>query len=90
MELFKRDDKGCPGAVWWQGSYQCRNFHGYYQCRENGRGQWQFVIYAFGGDDASIYKLNSEGNLHLSSVPYDANDRIIVDGRKFGRRFWTH
>lgn len=31
-------EKAKLGAQWWAGGYECRNFGGYYQVREQGRG----------------------------------------------------
>ena len=31
-------NKGAHGAEWWVGHWQCRNWHGYFQSREEGRG----------------------------------------------------
>lgn len=37
-------NKGCHGAEWWIGRRQCRNWHGFFQSRHEGRGTWQFGI----------------------------------------------
>lgn len=85
-------EKAIPGAQWWAGEYQCRNFGGYYQVREQGRGDWQFVIYGFGCDDttASIYRIDRDGRLVHEDVPIDGHDRLTVNGRKYGRDNWRH
>ena len=94
IELFPMtgEEKATPGAQWWAGSYQCRNFAGYYQVREQGRGDWQFVIYGFGFDDttACIYRIDQGGKLVHEDVPIDEQGRITVGGRKFGRDNWCH
>lgn len=85
-------EKAIPGAQWWAGEYQCRNFGGYYQVRERGRGAWQFVIYGFGCDDttACIYRIEKDGSLVHEDVPIDDRDRLRVNGRKYGRDNWRH
>jgi len=84
------EERGTPGAVWWSGSWQCRNFHGYYQVRQQGRGKWCFIIYAFGDHHANIYRVNEIGELFREDVPIDPKDRITVRGRKYGRGLWQH
>ncbi|PTE19572.1 hypothetical protein C5F48_22190 [Cereibacter changlensis JA139] len=54
-------DKGQHGAEWICGSYQCRNFEGWFQQREMGEGNWQFVIIGFGINDCSVYRVNQSG-----------------------------
>jgi len=92
MELIPLDPaaKGKPGATWWAGSWECRNHFGYFQSREQGRGEWQFTIHSFGDLTAAIYRINAKGEMTLTSVPIDAQDRITVLGRKFGRKHWNH
>ena len=53
-------DKSVSGATWWAGNDQCRNWHGYYQTREDGAGPWQFVVYAW------ILKGRCDGFRYLS------------------------
>ena len=93
-ELFQMTgaEKGTNGAMWWCGNHQCRNFQGYYQAREGGIGHWQFVIYGFGFDDttASVYRVDSQGELYREDVPIDEKSRISENGRKYGRRNWQH
>jgi len=84
------DEKGTPGASWWQGSWECRNFHGYFQSREQGRGDWQFTIHSFGDFHANIYLVSRSGKLAHEDVPIDAQSRISVNERKYGRDHWNH
>lgn len=51
------------GTVWWAGNWQCRNWHGYFQHREGGRGHWCFVIQSFGGDPAGDGRADCTGSL---------------------------
>ena len=90
MELFAHDMKGVPGAIWWEGNWQCRNHHGFYQVREGGRGQWEFVIYAFGDTCANIYRVTPEGALYRQDVPMQGDHHICIDGRSYGRDHWRH
>lgn len=83
-------DKSVSGATWWAGNYHCRNWRGYYQIRERGAGPWQFVVYAFGDKDAVIYAINDISDLCHLRVPMDAKDRLLIDGKRYGRRFWSH
>ncbi|WP_187431434.1 hypothetical protein ROLI_047990 (plasmid) [Roseobacter fucihabitans] len=78
-------DKSADGSVWWHGNAECRNNGGFYQAREGGAGQWEFVIYSFGDDDVSVYRFGADGELYLDQVPIDARDRITIHGRKYGR-----
>lgn len=84
------EDKGQHGAVWWSGNWECRNFDGYFQTREAGRGAWRFVIYGFGSTEASVYKVNPFGDLIIEDVPIDPEDRILILGKRYGRNFWQH
>lgn len=86
-------DRAKHGAEWWRGHWQCRNFHGYFQSREDGRGSWQFAIPWFSLDDVTctVYVIDSAGELkHRDNVPIDSQDRITVLGKKYGREFWSH
>lgn len=85
-------DKGQPGAIWWAGDYECQNFNGWYLSRWGGEGHWQFHIYGFGNDEVScsVYRLNTSGALELETVPIDEQDRITIDGKKYGREHWNH
>lgn len=89
-ELFERTDKGVPGAVWWSGNWQCRNKGGFLQDREAGTGPWSFVIYGFGDTDCSVYGIKPDGSLTHVSVPIDAQNRITIRRRKYGRSNWRH
>ena len=89
-ELFERTDKGCHGAVWWAGNWECRNKDGYFQNREGGAGQWAYVIYAFGDTDCIVYRLDEAGELVHDCVEIDAGDSITINGKKYGRANWHH
>lgn len=88
-ELFDID-KGQHGAEWVTGGWQCRNLDGWFQQREGGEGPWQFVVYAFGVTDCTVYRLNKAGGLYQERVPIDEQDRITVGRRKYGREYWSH
>ncbi|WOI35416.1 hypothetical protein [Tritonibacter scottomollicae] len=83
-------EKGKPGAQWWDGAYQCRNFEGYFQKRKQGRGPWKFDIegVGFDGISAYVYRVREDGELEEEKVPIDDQDRITVNGRKYGSKNW--
>ena len=78
------------GTVWWAGNWQCRNWHGYFQHREGGRGHWCFVIQSFGGDPAGDGRAELHRIVGQETVPIDAQNRILVRGRRYGRDRWHH
>lgn len=78
------------GAIWWAGNWQCRNWHGYLQHREGGSGNWCFIIHSFGGDpdgEGTAWVHRIEGK---EAVPIDANNRLLIRGRRYGRSHWHH
>lgn len=68
-----------------------RDFNGYQQVMGTG-GDWQFVITGF--DDSTsgqagfctVLRENGE----TERVEIDAQDRILIDGVRYGRRNWYH
>ena len=78
------------GKTWWSSSYQLRNFHGYLQQRESTNDPWQFIIYAFGDDDAQLQTINNEGNIYLAICQMPDEDHLLVNGKKYGRDNWCH
>lgn len=80
------------GAVALVGSYQVRNFHGYYQSRHGASGKWLFYVSGFGrivdGEHIECSLLLINGG--YETVPIDTQDRITVRGRKYGRDHWQH
>ena len=90
LHFFDPVDKSKPGAVWWSGGHQCRNWHSYYQTREGGIGPWQFIIHAFGDHDAVVYCLNDTGKLYHWRVFMDDKDRLLIDGKAYGPKNWHH
>lgn len=92
IEMFELDHKGIPGAEWWQGHWECQNFHGYFRTREFGTGNWLFVIPWFGNDDltCTVYRLDKSGELVGEEVPIDGESRISVLDKKYSRAFWMH
>lgn len=78
------------GASWWAGNWQCRNWRGYLQHREGGRGNWCFIIDSFGGDtdgEGTAWVLKIEGK---EAVPIDRRNRLLIQSRRYGRSFWHH
>lgn len=95
LSFLEPVSKGQLGAVWWAGSWECRNWHGWLQSREQGRGPWCFTIYGFSGEpethsSCSVYALDESGSLITREVPIDPRNRITIEGRKFGRSHWMH
>lgn len=64
-----------------------RDFEGYYQSREGESGEWEFYVSGFFGDDqASVLRYDRS----YESVAIDAQDRIKIAGRWWGRAHWNH
>ena len=80
------------GASWTAGNWHCRNWRGWFQSREGGRGQWQFQVVWFGADDttAEVYVLDEGGALVCRAVPIDSAGRLLIEGRRWGRTYWSH
>ena len=84
-------DHSQHGATWRAGNWNCRNFHGYFQSREVGARNWCFVIYGFRDTDCTVSTIDKNGDLACEyRVPIDAQDRITILGRKYGRSHWSH
>lgn len=90
LSFFDLVDKAIPGATWWAGNWQCQNFQGYFQQRESGRGPWQFVIYAFGDDDAVVYAVDIQGELVHERCEMDDKDNLLIQDKLYGRRHCCH
>lgn len=88
--FFDPVNRAISGAIWWVNNVQCRNWNDYYQVREGGSGSWQFVIYAFGDEDAVVYCLDHKGALTHKRVPMDDKDRLVINGKRYGRKYWQH
>lgn len=90
-ELFSEDPAHTQdGAVWWAGNWQCRNWHGLLQHREGGQGNWCFLVHSFGGDpdaDGTAWLHGIDGK---TPVPIDRANRILVEGKWYGRERWHH
>ena len=84
------------GTVWWAGSYECRNWHGYFQSREGGRGSWIFYVEGFtdgrAGEEqtAFVARVNENGSLRGEPCPIDHDGKILVLGSRYGRDRWNH
>ncbi|GGE30042.1 hypothetical protein GCM10011360_17670 [Primorskyibacter flagellatus] len=97
LELFALPPtkKHMHGATWRVGAYECRNWHGWFQSREGGKGNWLFQIHGFSGPEdgngiAHVYRVGTDGDLYDSPVPIDGPGRITINGRKYGRDHWNH
>ncbi|MPL92129.1 hypothetical protein SDC9_38226 [bioreactor metagenome] len=86
-------NKAVHGTVWWRGRRQCRNFHGFFQSRDDGVGLWQFSVPWFSADNltCTVYAISSSGELeHCRNIPIDRRDRLTIMGRQYGREAWRH
>lgn len=83
-------NKGVDGTIWWDGNWECRNFNGYFQSREEGVGEWCFQVNSFGEDECDIYALSDDGTFCEKAVPIDRQNRITVLGKKYNQKSWSH
>lgn len=89
-------DKTQHGAQWWAGRYQCRNWHGFFQSREDGCGPWLFYVEGFTdgapGEEqtAHVAMIENGERLHGLPCPIDNENRLHIRGRKFGPDQWKH
>ncbi|MCL4682379.1 MAG: hypothetical protein KJZ92_14055 [Rhodocyclaceae bacterium] len=69
-----------------------RDYHGYLQVRECAGEPWRFCVSGFDhtrtGQDGRCTVLKVGGSREW--VPIDAQDRITIRGRKYGRNRWIH
>lgn len=69
-----------------------RDFHGFAQFRESECSPWTFYVCDFdstvSGQAGQCTVLRTDGGKEW--VPIDAQDRITVAGRKYGRQSWNH
>lgn len=91
LELFADPpDRTTHGAKWWAGNWECRNWRGWLQSREGGTGNWCFQIHGFSGPEvgdgwAHVYKITGQ-----ERVPIDSRNRILIEGKRYGRDHWNH
>lgn len=86
-------NKSEHGATWWAGSWECRNWNGYFQSRESGRGNWCFQVPWFSNDNltCSVYVIDANSQPQTRDlIPIDQENRITIQGRKYSRDFWHH
>lgn len=69
-----------------------RDFHGFAQFRENEHSPWVFYVSGFdstfSGEAGQCTVLRTDGGQEW--VQIDADDRISIAGRKYGRQHWNH
>lgn len=69
-----------------------RDFHGFYQSREDEHSPWLFYVTGFdssySGEAGICTVLRFDGT--EQRVAIDELDRITIDGRKYGRKHWRH
>ncbi len=89
-------DKARHGTEWWAGRYQCRNWHGFFQSREEGRGNWLFYVEGFcdgpAGEEktAHVARVVDRDKLRGVPCPIDLNNRVQIMGKRYGRDHWQH
>jgi hypothetical protein len=84
-------DRSKHGATWRDGAWTARNWRGWFQSREDGSKIWRFQIIGFRGDhSAMVYQVADTGGLVSVPVPIDAGDRILIEGKRYGRAHWDH
>lgn len=89
-------DRSRHGAVWWTGRYQCRNWHGFHQSREDGEGQWLFHVRGFSdgppGEERTAWVLtvNQETTPGAIPCPIDEKHVLTICDQRFSRNRWCH
>lgn len=89
LEMFEID-KRRHGAIWKDGAWQMRNWHGYYQEREGERDAWRYHVAGFGEADCTVYRIDDQGEIGLDVVPVNEDAEILIRGRRYGRGHWSH
>ena len=72
-----------------RGRFRVRNWHGFHQVKE-GAGRWHFVIEAFGDTTCAVAAIDDQGHPISRDVPIDSENRITINGRRYGREHWRH
>lgn len=91
LDLFPDTvDKTKDGATWQVGNWHCRNWHGFLQSREGDRGNWCFQVHGFAGPEdgdgtAWVYTITGQ-----EPCPIDKHNRILINGKRYGRAHWNH
>jgi len=71
---------------------QQRDWYGFAQFRESTNEPWQFIVTGFDdtftGQEGFCSVLLADGE--KDRVPIDAQDRILIRGRRYGRDQWVH
>lgn len=64
---------------------------GFIQYKEGKGEPWRFYISSFdatsSGQDGFCNVLHQDG---LEQVSIDKDDRILIEGKRYGRKFWNH
>ncbi len=69
-----------------------RDFHGFLRVKEGRCEPWRFVVSGFDATSTGAAGMCTVVKIDGSKewVPIDANDRILVHGRRYGRSSWIH
>lgn len=67
-----------------------RDFHGYMQYHDGDC--WVFVVSGFDGTLTGVAGFCTviRSDDTYERVPIDAKDRILIHGKRYGRRYWNH
>ncbi len=69
-----------------------RDWYGYRQYRDSTKDPWHFIVTGFDdtftGQEGFCSVLLTDGE--RDRVPIDAQDRILIRGRRYGRDQWVH
>lgn len=70
---------------------ELRNHEGYKQMRET-QGNWRYIVAYFdstsSGQDGYCYVVTDKDT--TEKVPIDSCDRILINGKRYGRDHWDH
>ncbi|MDF3888858.1 hypothetical protein [Cupriavidus basilensis] len=69
-----------------------RELAGFLQFRESEHDPWRFYVAGFdataSGERGYCWVLTASGD--TEPVPIDEQDRILIDGKRYGREAWNH
>ncbi len=74
--------------------FQTREFHGYWQYLEtfefgsNENYCWRFYICGFNSDNSKCHILKWDQTEEI--IPIDEHSRILVNSKRYHRRYWNH
>jgi hypothetical protein len=63
---------------------------GFKQFREGNRGRWRFQVYGFRGEPGTHSTCTVYAADGRREVDIDPKDRILIEGKWYGRVHWDH